>query len=74
MATTPASGSTTPPKRDDWNQTMADVKRLVEALHSLNPPTLANHEPKPKPKPQAKSEPVSRPKHKIAVHIEIDTA
>jgi hypothetical protein len=28
------------PKPDDWDQTMADVKKLVEALHSLIPVSL----------------------------------
>ena len=52
---------------------MAEVKRLVDALHTLIPPTPANHQHDPDHKPQPKLECVSRSKHEIDVHIEIDT-
>ncbi|PMD38648.1 hypothetical protein L207DRAFT_42244 [Hyaloscypha variabilis F] len=55
MATTPSPDSAGPSKQDDWHQKMADVKRHVEALHSLMPSTSpANHEPKPQPEPETK--------------------
>jgi len=76
MATTPSPDPAPPSKQEDWDHTMADVKRLVEALHSLMPSTSpANHEPKPQ--PESKIKPVSCSKHNVFtydVHIWIDTA
>jgi hypothetical protein len=63
MATTTSPNSAPPSKQDEWDQTMADVKSLVKALHSLVPPTPpANHEPE-----QQKVQAVSHSKHKTII-------
>jgi hypothetical protein len=54
-AVTPPRAVTPPeptakPKPDDWDQTMSDVKKLIEALHSLIR-TSSDGEPGAKPKP-----------------------
>jgi hypothetical protein len=63
MSTSKEPDSGAPVKPEDWEKTMADVKRLVEALHTLIPSTSPAN-PKPEPEPEPKQ--VSRSEHEIS--------
>lgn len=72
MAATPSPDTATLPKQDEWDQTEADVKKLVKALHFLmssTPP--ANPGPE---QPKAIVVSYSKNKTNTEAFVQIDTA